>query len=169
MTSPFDPQTVLAVLVRHGVDFVVIGGFAAVAQGSPFPTADVDVTPASTDDNLTRLSAALTDLDARVRAEGVDGGLPFRHDAASLASSGVWNLTTRAGDLDISFVPTGTQGYPDLVRDALTVTVGGVEIRLASLRDVVRSKEAAGRDKDRRVLPLLRELVERQRRAAQGG
>ncbi len=153
------PGPILAALERHGVSFVLIGGLAAVAHGSPVPTDDVDVTPANHRDNLTRLSAALTDLDARVRADGVDGGLPFAHDADSLAAVGVWNLVTRYGDLDISFVPSGTQGWDDLDRDAVTVSVYGVEVRLASLADIIRSKQAANRPKDQRVLPVLREIL----------
>jgi predicted nucleotidyltransferase len=76
----------------------------------------------------------------------------------------VWNLTTRYGDLDISFVPTGTGGYDDLVRDAIEVELRGTRVQLASLADIVRSKDAAGRDKDHRALPVLRELLARQTR-----
>lgn len=66
-----DLSALLAVLRTHDVDFVLIGGIAAVAHGSPFPTEDVDTTPLSTKDNLERLSAALTELDAHVRTEGI--------------------------------------------------------------------------------------------------
>ena len=66
---------------------------------------------------------------------------------------------TRAGDLDVSFVPSGTQGYADLRRDAVTIVVHGVSVPVASLADVVRSKEAAGRDKDRLALPMSRRLL----------
>ena len=59
-----DLAALLAVLRTHDVDFVLIGGIAAVAHGSPFPTEDVDITPLSTKDNLERLSGALTELDA---------------------------------------------------------------------------------------------------------
>lgn len=153
------PGPILAALERHGVSFVLIGGLAAVAHGSPVPTDDVDVTPDNHRENLTRLSAALTELDARVRADGVEDGLPFSHDADSLAAVGVRHLVTRYGNLDISFVPSGTQGWDDLDRDAVTVSVYGVEIRLASLADIIRSKQAANRPKDQRVLPVLREIL----------
>lgn len=143
---------------------VIIGGFAAFAQGSPFPTEDVDVTPAATADNLGRLSTALYALDARIRTTDVPEGLKFHHNADSLAAAGVWNLTTRFGDLDISLVPTGTQGYGDLRRDAVAVEIGGQSVLLASLADIVRSKQAADRPKDQRVLPALRELLDRQSR-----
>jgi len=96
---------------------------------------------------------------------GDEAPLPFAHDVTSLAGSTFWNLTTRFGDLDISFRPSGTQGYDDLRRDAVEVTLRGIPVLLASLQDIVRSKEAAGRDKDRRALPILRELVAQQLRA----
>jgi hypothetical protein len=59
----------LRVLDRHGVKYVLIGGIAAVVHGSPFPTEDLDITPDVGPDNLTRLSAALTELGAAVSAD----------------------------------------------------------------------------------------------------
>lgn len=158
-----DGPAILGVLSRHGVECVLIGGFAAVVHGSPLPTSDVDITPQREADNLARLSAALHDLDARIRVDGAEP-LAFDH-GESLGRAGVWNLTTRHGDLDISFVPTGTSGYDDLIRDAVEVTLRGTPVKLASLADIVRSKDAAGRDKDLRALPVLRELLARQTRA----
>ena len=161
MRPELDLEQLLRVLDRHRVAYVLIGGMAAVTHGSPFPTEDVDITPADAHDNLVRLSAALHELAARVRTEGVDGGLPFDHDAESLGGSQVWNLTTRFGDLDISLVPSGTQGYADLSRDAQPTELFGVTVRVASLADIVRSKQAANRPKDQRVLPTLRALLAR--------
>ena len=158
----FQPERILTALHEYGVQFVVIGGYAAVVQGSPFPTSDVDVTPETSEENLQRLSDALRALDARARLPGEPAGLAFGHDATSLAAAIFWNLTTRYGDLDISFVPAGTQGYPDLVRGAITVELRGMRVPVASLADVIRSKDAANRDKDRRVLATLRALLAQQ-------
>ena len=156
----FDPNELIRVLDRHQVRYVLIGGLAASLHEADYVTGDLDITPEATRDNLQRLSAALGDLRARIRVEGEPDGLPFDHDARSLGGADVWNLVTRAGDLDISFVPSGTQGYEDLVRGAVTITIHGTEVVVASLADVVRSKEAAGRDKDRAALPMLRRLLE---------
>jgi len=164
----FRPRRILATLADHRVEFVLIGGLAATFHGSPHLTQDVDITPSRDPENLARLSGALTDMAARVRASGVDGGLPFAHNAESIADVDVWNLTTRYGDLDISFVPTGTTGFDDLVRDAVSIVVEGVEVTVASLADVVRSKQAADREKDRLTLPTLREILAR-RMADNGG
>lgn len=161
MARDLNLAALLTTLDRHRVAYVLIGGMAAVAHGSPFPTEDMDITPATNKDNLARLSSALDELDAKVRAEGVPGGLPFTHDADSLAALRTWNLTTRFGDLDLSFVPDGTTGYDDLRRDAEETDLLGVAVAVASLADVVRSKQAANRPKDQRVLPTLRDLLAR--------
>src|SRR3954464_10063723 len=133
----------LEVLLRHEVRFVMIGGLAGAVHGSPFPTEDLDITPEASTANLARLSAALDELGARVRTQGVEGGLPFSHDAESLGAVGVWNLVTPSGDLDISFVPNGTAGYSDLAAGAADIDVFGLVVPVASLADIIRSKQAA--------------------------
>lgn len=163
MATEFEPEPIVAALLARSVDFVVIGGFAARLQGSPLLTGDIDVTPEMSTENLTRLSEALRDLDARIRHPDIPEGLPFAHDATSLAGAVFWNLTTRHGDLDLSFTPAGTGGYDDLAERALTISISGIDFPVASLADIVRSKDAADRPKDRRALPVLRELLAQQR------
>ena len=123
-------------------------------------TNDVDITPERARDNLDRLSAALKELDARIRTDAAPEGLPFDHDGESLAAADIWNLSTTAGDLDISFIPAGTDGYSRSPEGRVELDVLGLTIPVASLADVVRSKEAAGREKDARGLPTLRRLLE---------
>ena len=78
-----------------------------------------------------------------------------------LAGNVVWTLTTRAGDLDLVFMPAGTQGYDDLRRSAVELDLGsGAPALVAALPDVIRSKEAAGRPKDVAQLPALRQTLE---------
>ncbi|MCV7217872.1 hypothetical protein H7J51_21605 [Mycobacterium crocinum] len=154
-----DLERLLQVLHRHGVVYVLIGGLAAVYHGSPFPTEDADITPQPDRANLDRLAAALRELNARIRTETEPTGLPFAFDAASLAAARTWNLVTDAGDLDLSFEPSGTQGYSDLRRDASDAHLYGVTVQVASLADIIRSKQAANRPKDQRVLPTLREIL----------
>ncbi len=148
---------IVSVMNRHGVRYVVIGAFAAIAQQAPIaPTRDIDFTPDASLDNLARLSAALRDLDARIRTGPDDGGLPFDHDAKSLSRADMWNLICMHGEFDISFRPAGFDGgYAQLVGRAHRVAVAGVEVLVADLDDVIRSKELAGRPKDIRVLPTL--------------
>ena len=87
---------------------------------------------------------------------GEPGGLPFSHDATSLATAEVWNLICPDGEFDISFHPSGfAEGYAQLAVNAHRLRVGEVDVVVADLADVIRSKESAGRPKDLRVLPLL--------------
>jgi hypothetical protein len=148
------------VLEAHDVRCVLIGGFAAVIHGSPYLTTDVDVVPAIDRENLERLSDALRALHAKVWTSAEPDGVPFDHSASSLADVRVWNLVTDHGRLDLTFQPSGTQGYDDLARDASHLVILGVGVDVASLADIIRSKEAAGREKDRLVLPVLRRLAE---------
>jgi len=151
------------VLVEHRVKFLVIGGIAARLRGAPFLTQDIDVTPAADHENLERLADALRELGARLRTATEPEGAPFPFDPGLLESATVWTLTTKSGDLDLVMAPAGTGGYQDLIRDAdeLRVAVNPeLLVNVASLADVIRSKEAAGRDKDRATLPLLRRTLE---------
>ncbi|GAA1537641.1 hypothetical protein [Nocardioides humi] len=122
--SAFRPEPILGVLDEHGVEFVVIGGYAAVLHGASRPTSDVDVTPERSGENLARLADALGALEAKIRVDGLEEGLPFSTDATALAGISVLNLTTRYGDLDISMIPNGTEGFDDLVRDARRIPGG---------------------------------------------
>lgn len=156
MTS-FDPVRVIEVLADHGVEFVIIGGFAAELYGAPIPaTQDVDVTPSASPENLIRLSAALDDLGARIRVDAEPEGFVFAHDAASLSRARMWNLTCPTGSFDVTFVPSGTTGYDDLVRSASILRVHDRPVAVAALADIIRSKEAAGRPKDLATLPALK-------------
>lgn len=148
---------IVTALNRHQVRYVVIGAFAAIAQQAPIPaTRDIDLTPEASRENLVRLSSALKELGARIRTEAVPDGLPFSHDATSLAAADVWNLICPDGEFDISFHPSGFEGgYAQLVINAHRLLVGDVEVIIADLADVIRSKESAGRPKDLQVLPLL--------------
>ena len=162
---PLDATTILETLNRHGVEYLVIGAWAVEAQGirRTTPTRDVDVTPRTGLDNLARLSAAIRELGARIRVAGVAGGLPFDHDASSLARSTTWNLVCPAGEFDLAFAPAGFEGgYDDLTERAVGVELpGGVRVRVAAVADVIRSKRLAGREKDVLALP---EIIEQARR-----
>jgi hypothetical protein len=157
LSRPLNAVGIIEVLNRHDVEFVVIGTFAAIAQRAPIPaTRDIDLTPGMSDENLSRLSAALHGLGARIRADGVPEGLPFEHDGASLGRARVWNLIGSHGEFDLSFFPSGfDRGYEQLALRAHRVAVEGTIVVIADLDDVIKSKEAAGRPKDLRVLPIL--------------
>ena len=149
---------VLEVLLRHEVDFVLVGGLAARLHGSPSVTIDVDVCPSRDRANLERLTEALRELEARLRTP--DGDVPFTLDAKVLERT--WNLTlsTSMGALDLLGEPSGTRGYEQLIANAKTFDIEGKKLHVSSLEDLIRMKEAAGRPKDRIELEILGALKE---------
>lgn len=162
--APLDADEIFACLDRHSVRYVLIGGLAAVLHGSPLPTLDADICPSRDAGNLSRLASALDELDARIRSADTPEGVPFPRDATFLAGLELLNLVTRAGDLDVAFVPAGGATYDELAPRALSVRIRNVTIAVAALEDIIRSKEAANRPKDQRSLPLLRQLLDELRR-----
>jgi hypothetical protein len=124
----------------------------------------LSTTPARTRENFVRLASAQRELEAKLRDPDMDEPLDVPLDERSFEQGTTWTYVTKHGYLDVAPLPDGTRGYDDLRRSAtreqLTDTV---TISVASLADVIRSKEAAGREKDRAVLPLLRQVLERSR------
>jgi hypothetical protein len=154
----FDPELLLRALSHHRVNFVLIGALAARLHGFPRLTADADITPAVDKPNLQRLAAALNELDAKVYTESLPEGLAFDCSAATLSRAAMWNLVTKAGRLHIAFEPAGVEGYDDLKKDAERFEAFGVRFFVASLDDIIRSKEAAGRPKDLDDVAILRAM-----------
>ena len=97
----FDGNAILAVLARHKVACVVIGNYAGLLRGVNLATEDVDITPATTAENLERLAIALAELGAAIRVPS-EPPVPLPPDARLLAKAEIWNLTTRYGNLDIT-------------------------------------------------------------------
>jgi len=151
-----DVAAIVRILAKHRVRYVVIGGVAATVHGAPIPdTLDMDITPERSKANEERLAAALADMEAKLRAPGLDEGFAIPLDGRTFKKMVTMTFVTKHGPLDVSFRPDGTEGYEDLARDSSTVKELGVEIPIASLRDIIRSKEAAKRSKDAEHLPIL--------------
>ena len=160
MAAALDPQCLFGVLDAHGVDYVLIGGLAAVLHGSTAMTNDADILPARDPKNLERLGAALGELEARLRVDGTPDGVPFDPHPSLIASMAMLNLTTTCGDLDLTFTPSGLDSYAGVRERSVVFEVGGLRIHVAALVDIIRSKEAADRPKDHATLPILRALQE---------
>lgn len=150
-----------AMLAEHGVRYVLIGALAARFAGYPLATFDADITPARDRENLERLALALRAMNAKVFTAAIPEGLDFDCSAPMLERAESWNLVTAVGRLDILFTPMGTAGYEDLIQEAEHYDVRGVDVPVASLRSVLRMKEAAGRPKDRIAVDVIRAMLEK--------
>lgn len=148
---PFDPLAVLRVLGDHEVEYVLIGGVAAVLQGSPLPTYDIDITPAPPARNLDRLLAALAELDATVLTD-------VETAEQALAEGTDLSFYTPAGHIDVHHHPTGLSSYAKLRRGSRSIQLEpNLTVHASSLRDIIRSRFAAGDD---RQLPALEAALE---------
>lgn len=150
MTTPrlpkFSPSALLRALVEAELDFVVIGGVAAVAHGSVTLTQDLDIVFAPDEENAERLGRVLVAVDARLR--GVADDVPFVPDGRTLRQVRVLTLDTPAGPLDVMAQPDGAPAYDRLRDRAARSQLAGVTVLVASLEDLIAMKQAAGRPKD---------------------
>jgi predicted nucleotidyltransferase len=142
----FRPSELLQQLVANGVDFVVVGGLAAVMHGSAAITRDLDITYAPDPENLERLGRALVGLGARLR--GVTDDVPFIPDGRTLKRTRILTLTTPDGSIDLLAQPDGAPAYAQLRERAWGAELAGVDVQIASLEDLIAMKKAAGRPKD---------------------
>jgi hypothetical protein len=141
MTLADDQAQLLRALVRHGVEFVVVGGVAAQLRGWSGATADLDIAVASEEENAKRINRALAEV-----------GLLKGPDIGGLGTS----FETRYGRLEIVRRADGIGRYDDWMRNASEMEVDHLTIAVAATDDIVKSKELSNREKDRAVLPSMR-------------
>jgi hypothetical protein len=147
----------LEALAAHCVDFIIVGGVAAVLEGAPITTLDLDILYDSRAENHERLLSALQDLDARLRDPA---GREIRPDPARLRSLRMGLLETRLGPLDILSEVGDHWAYDDLLNASIERTVGDLRVRVLGLGKLIEIKELANREKDRAMLPLLRRTLQ---------
>lgn len=155
---PAELAELLALLLDSRVEFILVGGGAAVIHGAPVTTQDIDIVHNRDAANIDRLLQVLSTLDARV----VDpAGRDLKPDRAALAGPGQSLLRTRLGRVDVLGNLHGGQGYTELLATADTVDFDGRSLRLIDLQTLIAIKGGTGRAKDRLVVPILLELARR--------
>ena len=152
-----DFLAILATLAAHKVDFIIVGGVAAVLQGAPIATFDLDIVHSRASANIERLLQALGELEAYYRGQGTRRLQP---DATHLASPGHQLLLTVHGPLDLLGAIGAGRTYEALLGATDEVTLEALRLRVLGLPALIESKEEAGREKDRAVLAILRRTLE---------
>ncbi len=160
MTTNF--EAALTALADAGVTFIVVGAYAAYAQGANQITRDLDICYERTPENLRRLALALSPFHPRLR--GVPDDTPFVFDTRTLAQGMNLTLQTDLGDIDLLGELSGIKQFSELASDAVLLELHGRKVRVASLDGIIRSKRAAGRPKDLLALPELEAIRESQLR-----
>lgn len=156
------PRKILLALRSADVEFVVVGGLAAVLNGAPVNTYDVDIVHSRDGANIARLLPVLDELDAVYR---IQPERRLRPTASHLASRGHQNLLTRYGPLDLLGTIGQDLGYQDLVPHSVEMDIGeGIRVRVLDLETLISIKEELAGEKDTAVLPILRRTLEEKRR-----
>lgn len=160
---PLRPEPLIAALVDHQVDFIVVGGYAVAAHGFPRATKDIDICPDPSDDNLGRLAKALATLEATpIGLDEFEGEFDLEPNLEGLKLGGNWTLLTKHGRLDVMQIfsfegVTGGEGeYSDLASHAIEREFLGHRAKFCSYEDLLRMKQAAGRAQDKVDVESLR-------------
>jgi hypothetical protein len=164
--QPLRAGPLLLALNVAGVDFVVIGGLAGMAQGSSYPSFDLDIAYARDRPNLERLASVLAGLD--VSLTKVPADLPFVPDAQTLENGANFTFDTKHGRFDILGHVPGIRDYAALRAEAVVAPIDGVEAPVASIDHLIAMKRASNRAKDQRMLEDYLVIADEQQRAAQG-
>jgi len=145
-------------LSENQVDYILIGGGAAIAHGAARSTYDVDIVYSRAPTNLTKLVQALSDLSPYYR--GAPLGLPFKWDVPTLQNGLNFTLTTDWGDIDLLGEVAGDGTYDKLLDFTESMELYGQEVRVVALDKLIQLKRAAGRPKDFEAIAELETLLE---------
>lgn len=151
----------LQLLSDRGVEFIIIGGAAAIVHGSSRLTQDLDVVYRRSQENIARLANALEKQNPYLR--GAPPGLPFQWSEATIRMGLNFTLQTNLGDLDLLGEVTGGGNYEDLVDRAFEMEVFGIRCLCLDLETLIHVKRAAGRPKDLEAISELEAIRETQR------
>jgi hypothetical protein len=160
-SRPPDFLALLQVLADHGVEFIIVGGVAAIIEGAPLTTLDLDIVVDRNEENLGRLAAALEATHARYRDPA---GRHIPADQRRVTTARTNLLLTDLGPLDVLAEIGDSETFEDLLQHCVVRRLQAREFRILGLAKIIETKRFANSDKDRAVLPLLqRTLEERQR------
>jgi len=149
-------------LRQRDVQFIVVGGVAAVLNGAPLQTFDIDLVYSREPANIERLLGFLHDADAIFRAQPER---LLRPTASHLAGSGHLNLLTRYGPMDLLATIGSSLDYAELLGRSIEMDIDeGIAVRVLDLETIIAVKELIGSEKDRAVLPVLHETLKMSRK-----
>lgn len=156
MATELQFDEALRILARNEVEFVVVGGIAAILQGSPLSTQDVDVVYRCSEENNIRLAAALQELEAHYFDPA---GRHIEPNISRLNSMRMHLLKTKCGRLDVLRTIGEDLAYHDLVARSHVLDIAEFRVRVLDLETIIETKQYADRPKDQYQLLFLRQLL----------
>lgn len=158
-------KQLIEALCEGGVQFVIIGGMAAVAQGVTYVTVDLDICYERSVQNCERIAAALATFQPYLR--GAPPGLPFVFDAATIQAGLNFTLSTTVGDLDLIGEVAGPGTYDSVLAHSEPLELFGFTCPVLTLEGLLKTKRASGRPRDALLIPELEALLALRRKAGE--
>lgn len=156
------PNEILKRLLQNKVDFILVGGLAAVAYGVSTMTQDIDVCFPFAPENIRRLLISLEGSHPCVRAGS--GIVPLdQYDVARLSKLDNLYLQTDLGELDLLGRIVGIGGFKEVKAQSTEIEIFGFSCRILEIDSLINAKEAMGRPKDRHVVLELKAIREKLR------
>jgi hypothetical protein len=149
-------SSILEGLIAAEIDFILVGGLAAVVQGAPVTTMDVDIVHKQSPENIAKLFAFLKTVDAIHRRPDDKKIEPSEGDLSGIGHA---LFTTRLGPLDILAAIEGGRAYGDLFEHTLEIGFRGYTIRVLDLKMLIQLKRTSTDPKDKQRLPVLEETL----------
>ena len=147
---------ILEGLIEAGVDFILVGGLAAVVQGAPVTTMDVDIVHNQSSENIAKLLSFLKSIDAFHRRPDDKVIEPKEGDISGMGHA---LFTTQLGPLDILAVIEEGRAYGDLLEHTVEIEFRNHTIRVLDLKMLIQLKRNSTDPKDRQRLPVLEETL----------
>lgn len=148
-------EKIFKILARHEIEFILVGGMAAILHGSPLSTEDLDLVYDPSSENVARLAEAMEELEACYLDPA---GRHIVPDVSKLTTMRMHLLRTKHGRVDLLKTIEPDLGFEDLVSNSRLFEIEGTPLQVLELGAIIDSKAHANRPKDRFQLPFLRQL-----------
>jgi predicted nucleotidyltransferase len=146
-------------LIEARVEFVLVGGFAALSHGVMRSTRDVDICCRFSAANLMRIQKAFADLHP-VHFPRTD--LPLQLTPEICAELKNLYLKTDLGRVDCLDEVLGIGNFDEVLKNSVELELPAGKCRVISIDALIRAKEAMDRDHDRITVKELKEIKKRQ-------
>lgn len=156
-----DFREIIEILIKHNVEFIVVGGVCAVLQGAPVTTFDLDIVHNRSTENIEKLDLALQELEAYYRTRN---DIRIKPEKKALMKSGHHLLMTNKGPLDVLGAIGKSEEYNDLIKNAEETEIMGKKVLLQSLENLIKVKQYLAGEKDKTMIPILQKTLEEKKR-----
>ncbi len=155
-TKSADLSAILESLINADIQFILVGGLAAVIQGAPVTTMDVDIVYCRSSENISKLFKCLKSMDAIYRRPDNNIIAPKKEDFSGMGHA---LFSTRLGPLDVlAFIEEG-KTYEDLLKHSIEIEFRGHTIQVLDIKMLIELKRNSQDLKDKQRLPVLEETL----------